>query len=337
MDSPIDFRKMPTILPYKNIIDKAFSKASKAVDTVSAQNRLLERRIKELKRVETATRVAEGYLNKILENTPYINMMPPYYVELVSLIVDKGQFKKSMAAIKWACGMIKTLEIAYKKKIKGAQGKDLARIRGEFYGRMSSVLKQIRRDLVYLEDSRINLKNMPRFKQMKTVVIAGIPNVGKSSILKAITGAEPDIQSYPFTTKTVRVGYLENSVQLVDTPGLLDRSFERRSKIEFHAIIALTYLADMILYVFDPSETCGYVMEEQMNLFEELKKEFDIPFVVCFNKTDISDAGAYKKGLEKLGENVFLVSVLKNKGISELSCFFVKDIMPSKKKFYENA
>ena len=335
MENQTNFRKMPVIHPYKKILDKAFSKASLASEQVSARDRLLQIRIKELKRVETATDSVVNYLNKIVDKTPHVNLMPAYYVELVSLVIDKAQFKKSLAAVRWAAEMSKSLEIKYKKKLKGSQARDLARIRGEFYGRFSSVLHQIRRDLVYLEDARSQLKNLPVFKDMKTVVIAGFPNVGKSSVLKALTGAEPDIQPYPFTTKSVKVGYIDKYVQIVDTPGLLDRSLDKRNKIEFHAVIALEHLAETVLFVFDPSETCGYKMDDQMKLYEELMREFDIPFTVCFNKVDISGTKPYDKYLKRVGKDVFTVSALRNEGFKELYDFFVKDALPSKKKFYE--
>jgi nucleolar GTP-binding protein len=43
-----------------------------------------------------------------------------------------------------------------------------------------------------------------------------------------------------------------------------------------------------ILYIVDPSETCGYTLEKQMHLLEEIKKEFGVPMLVVANKTDIS-------------------------------------------------
>jgi GTP1/Obg family GTP-binding protein len=36
--------------------------------------------------------------------------------------------------------------------------------------------------------------------------IAGLPNAGKSSILKAVTRASPDVQPYPFTTLMPNLG-----------------------------------------------------------------------------------------------------------------------------------
>jgi ribosome-interacting GTPase 1 len=53
------------------------------------------------------------------------------------------------------------------------------------------------------------------------VVIIGPPNSGKSSILKAITNATPDIGEYPFSTHAMQPGmvqYEDIQIQLVDTP-----------------------------------------------------------------------------------------------------------------------
>lgn len=53
------------------------------------------------------------------------------------------------------------------------------------------------------------------------IVLIGPPNSGKSSILKALTNAEPDIGNYPFTTHTpapAMMDYENIQIQLVDTP-----------------------------------------------------------------------------------------------------------------------
>lgn len=53
----------------------------------------------------------------------------------------------------------------------------------------------------------------------------GFPNAGKSSLLKALTNADPRIGSYPFTTKSPNLGVLrlyERDMVLADIPGIIE-------------------------------------------------------------------------------------------------------------------
>jgi small GTP-binding protein len=53
------------------------------------------------------------------------------------------------------------------------------------------------------------------------VVLVGPPNSGKSSLIKSLTNAEPDIGDYPFTTHTpapAMMKYENIQIQLIDTP-----------------------------------------------------------------------------------------------------------------------
>ncbi|MCD6542320.1 MAG: 50S ribosome-binding GTPase, partial [Thermoplasmata archaeon] len=102
--------------------------------------------------------------------------------------------------------------------------------------------------------------------------------------------------------------------QIIDTPGLLDRPLEKRNKIELQAIAALKHLADLIIFILDPTETCGYGLKEQMNLLKSIKKEFSgIPIIVVENKSDLMKRKSpYMKiscktgeGIEKLREKIF--------------------------------
>lgn len=55
------------------------------------------------------------------------------------------------------------------------------------------------------------------------VVMAGPPNSGKSSLMRALTNAKPEVADYPFTTRTPQAGimvYQNVRIQLVDVPPL---------------------------------------------------------------------------------------------------------------------
>ena len=83
-----------------------------------------------------------------------------------------------------------------------------------------------------------------------------------------------------FTRKGIRY-------QVIDTPGLLDRPLEERNEIELQAISALKHVGSVILYIIDSSETCGFSLDKQTHLLDEIKKEFAVPILVAANKTDI--------------------------------------------------
>ena len=61
------------------------------------------------------------------------------------------------------------------------------------------------------------------------VVVIGSPNTGKSSIIKALTNANPDIGDYPFTTRLpspAMMPYENIQIQLVDMPPITQDYFE---------------------------------------------------------------------------------------------------------------
>jgi nucleolar GTP-binding protein len=124
-----------------------------------------------------------------------------------------------------------------------------------------------------------------------TIVIAGAPNVGKSQLVGQISTGKPRVAVYPFTTQEISLGVFERKYlryQVIDTPGLLDRPLEERNAMELRAVLALKHLADAIVFVMDPSETCGYTMEQQEHLLDSLKGEFgSTPIIVIENKADV--------------------------------------------------
>jgi nucleolar GTP-binding protein len=115
--------------------------------------------------------------------------------------------------------------------------------------------------------------------------------VGKSSLVARLSSATPQIAPYPFTTKGIVIGHSKDDwrvFQIIDTPGLLDREFEDRNAIEKQAVLALRYLTDVMVFLLDPSETCGYDMRKQTALLEAIKNNFSgVPIIVAESKSDV--------------------------------------------------
>ena len=63
-------------------------------------------------------------------------------------------------------------------------------------------------------------------------VLIGFPNSGKSTILKALTGVNVEIASFPFTTKKPEIGMLDyngGKIQLVEVPAIIEGSSEGKA------------------------------------------------------------------------------------------------------------
>ncbi len=329
---------MPTVLTADELIDKAFRRAEKAASAYNPPGgKVAKARQREELRVRTVSNVVRDNLRKILDRTPGVSTLPRFYQELVDTLVDRDQFHRSLARVNWAIKTIRNLEQRYVEKIRYERDpKEIAKLRRAFYGRVADILHEIDDDLRYLNRARDVLKELPVVDlELPTVVIAGHPNVGKSTLLKALTNARPEVASYPFTTKGINVGQFEEhylKYQVIDTPGLLDRPLSERNEVEKQAILALKHLGDVIVYIFDPSEYCGFPIEEQMHLFEEIHREFgEFPFIVAINKVDIADeekTKAIEEFVKAKGLKPVRISALNGDGVEELKRRVIEIVEP---------
>jgi len=87
------------------------------------------------------------------------------------------------------------------------------------------------------------------------VVLLGLPNSGKSTVLHKLTAARPTVASYPFTTLTPEPGMMEVGgvqIQLVEAPGVVEGAVEGRGLGVKPLSLART--ADAIALVVDASQ-----------------------------------------------------------------------------------
>lgn len=286
------FEKVPTVLTAEEIIDKAFRRA-RSVSAPQLKKTIVRIRAHNLARVFTVRDVVVGVLNRYINGFPRAEALHPFYRALLDLLLDINQYKKSLGALNWARSMVERLTERYHRRIKGAPDKETVdALRREFYGRVASVLKQVADDLMFLASVREEFRKIPHIDpSLPTIIVAGFPNVGKSEFVRRISTAHPEVAPYPFTTKGITVGHFERNGrrwQVVDTPGLLDRELEDRNAIEMQAVLALSYLKGVILFILDPSETCGYPMERQRRLLDQVRREFKgLPLLVVENKCDV--------------------------------------------------
>lgn len=292
-----DFRNLPTVPRAQELIDTAFGRAKRASAPRGAPG--MAQRNQELARIGTAAKTLEARLNKVVRTFPSLDQLHPFYRDLVGVLVGIDPLKKSLGSVGWAHARVQEVRRDAERKLRGragAAGAEAVQVRRAAYGRMASFVEQVDKDLEFIGRARDALKGLPLLDLDRPIlVVAGYPNVGKSSFLDKVSKATPEIAAYPFTTKGVVVGHADwdrERVQIVDTPGLLDRPLERRNDIEKQAILALRHAADTVLFLFDPSGHCGYPLERQEALLSEVRALFPhTPILEVENKADLEATG----------------------------------------------
>ncbi len=283
---------IPTVLTADEILDKAFRKASK-VD-YEGSTRLETVREINISKLKSSSDVIVSTMGKYVKAFPSIDRQSPFYAELINVTIGRDKLKKALGAIDWARGNVARIARDATREMAGArQISRIDEIRRAAYGRISSFVKQVKKELEFLGKARNVMKKYPAIDpERPTVVIAGSPNVGKSQLVAKISSAKPRVAVYPFTTQEISVGTFERKYlkyQVVDTPGLLDRPLDERNSIELRGILALKHLADLVVFVFDPTETCGYPMSEQEHLLKQIREQFSsVPIIEVENKADMS-------------------------------------------------
>ena len=321
---------IPTIPTVEELLDKGFRRGKKAADLKRSERmpkRIKGKRVEET-RVITSCHVIKDKLKNIVDSVPTIESLPEFYQDYIDITVGVDNLKQSLGALNWAYGIITQLEKDYAGRIRRAPSENASKLRSQAYGRISSVAKKIEKDLDFLDHTKAKLRNMPTIDfDATTIVIAGFPNVGKSTLLRQLTDAEPEVANYPFTTKGIQIGHIERHwkhIQIIDTPGLLDRPILEMNDIELNAIVALENVADAILFIFDCSETSGYYLENQYNLFTQIEKVFNVPMICLFNKIDIADYNENSENFDYINQYVdktedsLFISAYEGKGIEEI-------------------
>ena len=279
---------MPTVPTADEILDRSFRRAAKKMKEKMNKDRANE------EFVRAVGAAIHDRLVYIIRGFPEFDKIPPFYRELAEILYGVDKIKQSLGAVGWAAKHTKM--VGNQLAVQSRHSSETLVVRKRAVARLASMVHQIDKDLRFLNEVRNVLRQLPHVEDAFTIVIAGYPNVGKSSFIKIVSSATPQIASYPFTTKGIIVGHRDDGrerVQFVDTPGILDRPAEERNAIEKQALSAMMNVAHVVLFILDPSGHCGYPMDMQLRLLDEVKGMMTVPVIVAANKSDLSTIDGY--------------------------------------------
>ena len=276
------FEALPTTPRSDELVDKAFSRASRAgrakSGTDAQQSMLL-----------TAANIVSDNLANVVNDWPDFDRLDPFYYELADAIVDVDELRQHLNELSWASNKATDIRYEYEPRLSGDL-ETAKKFRKQAFARIADVVEEIEDDLLAVADAREKLRKLPDIRPDEpTIVVAGYPNVGKSSFVNTVTRASNEEASYPFTTTEIQIGHFEDNhitYQLIDTPGLLDRPPAERNESESQAVSALEHAADAVLVLLDPSGDCGYPLSVQLALRDDIDERFDVPVVTVANKRD---------------------------------------------------
>jgi GTP-binding protein len=129
-----------------------------------------------------------------------------------------------------------------------------------------------------------------RLKLLADAALVGLPNAGKSSLLRRISNAKPKVAEYPFTTIQPVLGTVDSDdrqLVVADVPGLIEGASEGAGL--GHEFLAHLERARVLVHVIDASE--GDPAERFRQIDHELEAYgaglSERPQVVVLNKVDL--------------------------------------------------
>ncbi|MBQ3008987.1 MAG: GTPase ObgE [Oscillospiraceae bacterium] len=165
-------------------------------------------------------------------------------------------------------------------------------------------------------------------KLIADVGLIGFPNVGKSTLISAISSAKPKIANYHFTTLTPVLGVVrvdeEASFVAADIPGIIEGASEGVGL--GHDFLRHVERCRLLLHVVDvagseyrdPIEDFKLINSELVNFSEELSKR---PQIAIANKADIAteeDIQRFRDFCEEQGIELFVISAATRQGLTDL-------------------
>jgi GTP-binding protein HflX len=182
-------------------------------------------------------------------------------------------------------------------------------------------IQLLRRRLADLSRQREVRRKERRRTQTPTVALAGYTNVGKSTLLNALTNAEVSVRNRLFETLDPTTRSFEHDGRrylVTDTVGFI-RRLPTQLVEGFSATLEETLVADLVLHVLDASEPDDR-LDEQRRAVDAVLAEIgadELPRELVLNKVDAVDS-LRRRRLANRFPDALRVSALTGEGLDDL-------------------
>ena len=184
---------MPTVPTADEILDRSFRRAAKKRKEKDNKDRANE------EFVRAVGAAIHDRLVYIIRGFPEFEEIPPFYREMADILYGIDNIKQSLGAVGWAAKHTKM--VGHEIAVQSRRSTETLVLRKRAVARLASMVHQIDKDLLFLNKVRNTLRKLPHIEDAFTVVIAGYPNVGKSSFIRLCLVRNPRDRVLPVHNK----------------------------------------------------------------------------------------------------------------------------------------
>lgn len=160
-----------------------------------------------------------------------------------------------------------------------------------------------------------------RRSDLFNVALMGYTNVGKSTLMNALTGSHVFVENRLFATLDATVRLMEHTgdqkILLIDTVGFV-RKLPHQLVASFKSTLEESREADLLIHLVDCSHPH---FRDQMNVIQSVLKDLELddrPVLTVFNKIDLVQDKSLLRELKEEFEGCFLISAQRGLFVDEL-------------------
>lgn len=282
--------------PSYEIIETALKRADRVGYNKKLKNDGARAKNRAARQLDTLMKELTKPLGTYVDGFVHPDDLHPFERALLTLSVGEEQYGHCVEGVRSLRKSVVGVSKSYAGQCsKSPTKKEALDLRDEGFAKVESTYKRYAYVLDELKEIAKSLRKLPVVDtELSTVALVGAPNVGKSSLVQLLSSGLPEIQNYPFTTRSIKMGHFYvngRRCQVTDTPGLLNRKEEDRNEMEMLTLASLQYLMTSVLFVMDLTGECGTSLADQWRIREELIGRFpEKKWIDVFSKSDLLEA-----------------------------------------------